>query len=63
MLRWTWIYYVNQGQVDWTYTGPVEYYGTTYYIQKGYLNWTYSASIELNGVTYQVKHGVVKKAL
>ena len=46
-----------------TYTGPVEYYGTTYYIQKGYLNWTYSASIELNGVTYQVKHGVVKKAL
>ncbi len=37
----TW-YYIQNGALNWNYTGLCQYYGTWYYIQNGTLNWKYT---------------------
>ena len=35
-------YYVENGILNWDYTGLTKYYGTWYYVQNGILNWDYT---------------------
>ena len=34
----TW-YYVENGELNWNFTGLTDYYGTKYYVENGVLNW------------------------
>ena len=48
----TW-YYINNGIINWNYTGLIEYYGGWYYIENGVLNWNYTGiSKHLNSYYY-----------
>ena len=56
----TW-YYVENGELNWSFTGLTDYYGTKYYVENGVLNWNYTGLALLGSDEwYYVENGAVK---
>ncbi len=45
-------YFVENGTIDWTYTGVVEHCGGYFYVEKGQINWDYTGARKTDGVLY-----------
>lgn len=54
----TW-YYVEDGVLNWDYTGLTLYYGTWYYLEEGFLNWNYYGLTNYYGTYYGVEGGIL----
>ena len=49
----------TNSQIDTSYTGLVNYYGTWYYVEEGFLNWDYCSLTNYYGTYYGVVNGVL----
>lgn len=52
----TW-YYVEDGKLNWNYTGLVKYYGTWYYVHNGVLDWNHNGLVYHKGTWYYIEGG------
>ena len=52
-------YYIENGIVNYEYTGLCKHAGTWYYIENGILNWEYTGLAQYNGQWYYVENGVL----
>ena len=54
----TW-YYVQNGFVNWNFSGLVLFNGNWYYVNNGVIDWNYSNIVEYNGSWYYVHNGMI----
>ena len=52
-------YCVVYGQIDWGYTGLVEYNGGWFYVANGVVDWNYTGLAEFCGNYYHIANGVL----